>query len=430
MKNLPLSARIYILLVTLLAVGVIFESAYLANQDRTPWLIIIGTAAIIGFLDMIPIKPYGSSVEMTIANVAKFAAVILFPPPVSILATFLGTLLGEVRSRRPWFKRLFNVAVMTLTIAIVAAIYYGINQPPTNLLASIQSILALFFAGLADFGVASILVSLIISFAQQVPFRYVWLQNFSRVIWHDLSMIPLGTFVAVLWQFNPITVPLVVLPLFVVRHSYQTANHLQRQTEDALRALMRAIDERDNETFDHSERVSKLAKDIGKALDMPPSELDVLVPAALLHDLGKIGMAGAILFKPGALTEDERLIAQKHSEVGGELLSKFPLFEKGAALVRHHHERYDGGGYPGKLKGGDIPLGARIIAVADSYNAMTEDRPYRKAMSQDEALAEIFRCSGTQFDPRVVEALMRTMGKNTPLLSAAIQMLRLPQDAA
>lgn len=428
MSSLPIKARVYVLLVSAAGIVIALIFAYHAALDPSLWLPILGVTIAVALLDAIPIKPYGSSVEMTISNVAKFASVLMFPPAVPVLATFLGTFGGELRSKRRWFKRLFNVSIMTITLAVVVAIYSFLNPTESNLLSSPQNMIAVVLAGLADFGVNSILVGTVISFADGIPLRYVWLQNYPKVIIYDLTMIPLAVFVAILWGYSPFTIILVILPLMVVRHSYETANHLQRQTEDALRALMRAIDERDNETFDHSERVSRLAMEIGKLLEMSPAELDVLIPAALLHDLGKIGMAGAILFKPGALTDDERLRAQKHAEIGGDLLAKFPLFEKGAALVRHHHEHYDGMGYPDRLKGEVIPLGARIIAVADSYTAMTEDRPYRKALSKDEALAEVFRCSGTQFDPRVVEALMRSMGKNTPLVSEAIQFINLPQN--
>jgi putative nucleotidyltransferase with HDIG domain len=302
-----------------------------------------------------------------------------------------------------------------------------IHQGDVDLLGSEQNIFAIIIAGISDFAVNSILVSLIIGFAGNMQLRYVWSQNFSRVIWFDLSMIPLGTFLAILWRFNPISISFIILPLFVVRHSYQTANHLQRQTEDALRALVSVIDERDNETRGHSERVSKLAKDIGKELGMPSAELDVLVPAALLHDLGKVGMEGNLLFKPERLTEDERNRSQRHAVIGGELLSKFPLFERGADLVRHHHERYDGTGYPDGLKGEDIPLGARVISVADSFIAMTEDRPYRKGVSQDEAIAELLRCSGTQFDPRVVQALIRFLRRDSPVVIS--QVIKMSQES-
>ncbi len=222
-------------------------------------------------------------------------------------------------------------------------------------------------------------------------------------------MIPLGTFLAVLWRFNPLSVLLAVLPLLIVRQSYKIANQLQRQTHDALRALVRVIDERDHHTHDHSELVSRYAQAIAEALDLPQEEIEVITPAALLHDLGKVGMADDILFKPRLLNPNERKSAQQHAEIGAMLLSKFPLFEKGAHLVRHHHERYDGKGYPDGLHGAAIPLGARIISVADAYQAMTEDRPYRRALSKDEALMQLVEGSGSQFDPHIVRTFAQIL---------------------
>lgn len=409
MKELPLAAKIYILLVTCVSLAAVLYSAYITIPQPALWIAILIVAAVVAGLDAIPIQVYGTSVEMTISNVVKFAAVLLFPPSVPILATFLGTLAGELPVKRPWFKKIFNISALTLTLAIVAAIYAFFHQPQYDFLESFQNVFALVLAGLTDFVASSILVSLVISLASQQSFWRIWSQNSPRVIWHDLSMIPLGIFTAALWRFNPFSVALAILPLMVVRHSYQTTNYLQRQTYDALHALMRVIDALDNETYDHSERVADYAKRIANALRLSSSEIEVIEPAALLHDLGKVGMESRILFKPESLTAEERKRAQQHVEIGEDLLSKFPLFEKGATLVRSHHERYDGTGYPNGLKGEAIPLGARIITVADAYQAMLSDRPYRKALSQQEAIEEMKRGSGTQFDPKVVQAFLQVI---------------------
>ncbi len=420
MKDLPRTAKIYILLLVLCAIGIVLYSASSIQHDPALWLSALLVGAAVTALDFVPIKVYGGSIEMTISNAVKFAAVLLFPPPVATLATFVGTLAGEVPVKRAWYKKIFNISQMTLTWATVAWIYFWFNQPQVDFFGSVQNVFALTLAGLADFGVNSILVSLAISFAQRLPFRHAWSQNFSRVIWHDLSMVPLGAFLAVLWRFNPLSIPLAALPLVVVRHSYETANQLQRQTRDALRALVRVIDERDQQTFDHSERVSNYAKLIASALNLPQEEIEVIESAALLHDLGKVGMMNEILFNPEALNPIEEKTARRHAEIGAELLSKFPLFEKGAVLVYHHHERYDGKGYPDGLKGEEIPLGSRIISVADAYQAMTEDRPYRRALSEEAAISELIAGSGSQFDPSVVHAFLQVLPPTIPQEMATV----------
>lgn len=147
-----------------------------------------------------------------------------------------------------------------------------------------------------------------------------------------------------------------------------------------------------------------------------PSDSGIIVISALFHDAGKIRIPDSILFKPGHLTEDEWCIMQQHPVVGAELIEKgngkMGLdgdLEAVVLAVRHHHERWDGKGYPDGLKGGDIPLAARIIAVADAFDAMTTDRPYRKAMSREDALREIVRCAGSQFDTAIVEAFVKVV---------------------
>ncbi len=426
MISLPRKARIYIFLLTALMVGAVSLSFLNLGTNLTAWIPVAFVAVGIAVLDAVPIDLYGEQVEITLSNAVKFAAVLLYPPPIVVLGTFVGTLSGEIPAKRAWFKKLFNVSLLTLTWSLVAWAYQVVHQSNIDFFGSFQNIFALLVAGAIDFLFNSILVALVITITAKLPFRYVWSRNYREIIWHELSMIPLGAFLAVLWRFNPVSVVLAALPLLVVRHSYQVANDLQGQTNDALRALVRVIDERYHHTLDHSELVAKYAQQIAEALQLPQQDIDTITPAALLHDLGKVGMADDVLFNPKSLNPTERKHAQQHAEVGAMLLSKFPLFRKGANLVRYHHERYDGKGYPEGLVGEDIPLGSRIISVADAYQAMTEDRPYRRALSQGEAIAQLMQGSGTQFDPRVVQALVQSL---SPQAEATPSPVVLPQSA-
>jgi putative nucleotidyltransferase with HDIG domain len=243
---------------------------------------------------------------------------------------------------------------------------------------------------------------------------YVWSENFQPIIWHDLSMVPLGAFITILWRLTPFAVVFGAIPLVLLRYSQQMVVDLRRQTFSALKVLAQMLDERDEHTHHHCQRVADHATAICHELGLSQGEIDVVSRAAYLHDIGKIGMSNEILFKPGALTPAEREAAKRHVVVGASLLESFPLFQRGALYVRHHHERWDGHGYPDGLKGEQIPLGARILTVADSFQAMIEDRPYRGALPIETALSEINRFSGTQFDPAVVRALFRAKGVCLP----------------
>lgn len=172
----------------------------------------------------------------------------------------------------------------------------------------------------------------------------------------------------------------------------------------AIRSLAAAVDARDHYTSGHSERVAAYAVGIGKMMGLSPEMIDALQVAGLLHDIGKIGVPDSVLNKPGSLTQDEYETIQKHPSVGGNILSRAPQFEIILPAVLHHHERWDGKGYPNGLQGEGIPYIARILAVADTFDAMTSDRPYRNALTLEIAVAELRKNAGSQFDPEMVEA--------------------------
>ncbi|MBI5305932.1 MAG: HD-GYP domain-containing protein [Chloroflexi bacterium] len=412
MSSLSWQVRVYILtLIVLMACAVSFALVDFVQSPEFAIAIFIAAVAIAA-LDRFPIVRFGDNVEITISNAVKFAVVLLSSSSVVVLSTFLGTLFAEIPAKRSWSKKIFNISQMTLTWMLTAWVYSLIDPPSRELFASVENGIMVMLAGGASFIVNVTLVSMVISLAAHLPFPYLVTQNTRLVIWQELSIITIGIFLAILWRFNPFSVVLAGVLLFIVRDSYRIANHLRNQTQDALRALVRVIDERDHHTYNHSENVSNYARAIAEALGLAQDEIEVIASAALLHDLGKVGMADDILFNPKMLNPAERKRAERHAEVGAVLLEKFPLFDKGAVLVRHHHEHFDGKGYPDGLAGDAIPIGSRIIAVADAYQAMTEDRAYRRALSVDDALARLVEASNTQFDPRVVQVFAKVLRIN------------------
>jgi response regulator RpfG family c-di-GMP phosphodiesterase len=173
-----------------------------------------------------------------------------------------------------------------------------------------------------------------------------------------------------------------------------------------LNSMAKILDARDPHTSQHSTRVTSLSMAMGKALDLNEHERDVLYIAASLHDIGKVGIPDNILLKPGGLSDEEFAFIKKHPDIGADILKPIPPMFRETEIIRHHHERYDGKGYPSGLKGNEIPYLSRIIALADSFDAMTSDRPYRKGMSVEEAMKEIERCKGLQFDPDLAEVFI------------------------
>lgn len=176
----------------------------------------------------------------------------------------------------------------------------------------------------------------------------------------------------------------------------------------AVTALAYALEAKDEYTSGHSQRVAEISIAVAKELGMPRYSIEKIRLAGLIHDIGKIGMRESILNKLGRLTNEEFHQVKRHPEIGEHILNPIVDDEKIIMVVRHHHEHYDGTGYPDGLSGEQIPLGARILALADTYDAMTSKRSYRRAMSAEAACSEIERCKGTQFDPEVVDAFLRT----------------------
>ena len=173
---------------------------------------------------------------------------------------------------------------------------------------------------------------------------------------------------------------------------------------ETLEAFAQAVDTKDAYTHGHSRRVSFMAMQVARMLRLPDEEIDIIERAALLHDIGKIGISNAILFKTGKLTDEEYVIMKEHAIFGENIIKPIKHMATEAGIIRHHHEHWDGGGYPDGLKGEGIPIGAAIIGVCDAYDTMTSDRPYRRSLGRDFALAELQRCSGSQFNPMVVGA--------------------------
>jgi PAS domain S-box-containing protein/putative nucleotidyltransferase with HDIG domain len=182
---------------------------------------------------------------------------------------------------------------------------------------------------------------------------------------------------------------------------------LKESYDSILQALCAALDVRDRATEGHSRRVAKLAMTVARQLGIPADTLRVIEHAAVLHDIGKIGVADAVLRKPGPLSDEEWQEMRRHPDLGYRMIKDIGFLKEAAEIVHAHHERYDGKGYPMGLAGEAIPPGARIFAVVDAYDAITSDRPYRKARPHQKAIEEIVRNSGTQFDPQVVQAFLK-----------------------
>lgn len=213
---------------------------------------------------------------------------------------------------------------------------------------------------------------------------------------------------------NVISIPQLVTNITLVRLSREVDQLKQKQkhmNEKAIKGILHALDYKDHYTYGHSMRVAFFCTILGKEMDLTSKEIDQLELTALCHDIGKIGVPDSVLLKPSRLTSEEFDLMKSHPEKSAEILKYFDNFEKIAIDVKYHHERYDGMGYPSRKKGDDIPLFSRIILIADTFDAMTSSRPYRKGLPHQIAFDELVKFSGTQFDPALVPLFLRGMAK-------------------
>ena len=267
----------------------------------------------------------------------------------------------------------------------------------------------LLISGIAYFLVNTGSISIVIGLEQGLSPLRVWQVNFMWTIFHLLALLPFGALLAVVYfAAGPWGILLFFIPLLLARYSFKLYVDMRRDHFDFVRALTGVIDEIDPYTRQHSLRVAEYSVRLARGLGLPESEVLTIEYAALVHDLGKVDFRYRdILGKPGALSTDERKTLRKHPGVGADIVTKVKSLKRASEMVRSHHERPDGKGYPYGLVDKDVPLGARILNVSDAFDAMTSDRPYRPAMTIEQAVAEVKRCCGTQFDKRVVNCLVK-----------------------
>ena len=207
---------------------------------------------------------------------------------------------------------------------------------------------------------------------------------------------------------GPIGILPFAVPLYATRVGYKKVVEIRDMFTQTVRSLAGAVDAKDPFTAGHSERVQRIAKDLGEEMGCSEADLEALEWGGLLHDIGKIGIPDAILLKQGALTKEERMVMNAHPVKGEEIIRPVEKLKPELPIIRHHHEWFNGSGYPDRLVGHDIPRLARILHVADSFEAMTAARPYRMTpLSEEQALEELRKYSGIQFDPEVVAAFER-----------------------
>jgi putative nucleotidyltransferase with HDIG domain len=372
------------------------------------WPVLLTGLALLVLAELAPVRLPGGGV-MTAGTMVDLP-LLLMVGPFWTAALDVAALLAVqgVLQRRPAVRVAHNAAIYVLGVFAAAWAFVFLGGR-IGAIAFPADALALTACGLAFFLVNSACVSLAIGLTAGPSAWRIWQRNFQSVILHHLSFVALGTLGAVMWSAaGGWGLLLVALPVLVSRYAFQLSVELRSDLKDFVRTLTEVLEEVDPYTRHHSVRVSAYSVRLARGLRRPESEVEEIEYAALVHDLGKIGPQHQyILQKPGSLSQEEQRTLRAHPAAGAEIVAKVRTLRRVSEIVRSHHERPDGQGYPFGLRSEDVPVGSRILNVADAFDAMTSDRPYRRALPVDAALHELERGAGTQFDADVVDCLVR-----------------------
>jgi len=335
------------------------------------------------------------------------------PLAAAVIAAIGTTDAREVRGDVPWYGTVFNhasaiISVVLGGIAYEVLVLIGSSSPlSVELISFGASLIAAGVFFLANWLLATAAVTV----RTAVPIRTLWAQDVGGVAANLIGLAPIAWLAAQTFQLpNGVgwwATPLFVVPLFTTRLAYARYVETRELFEQTITALSKAVDARDTYTRQHSYRVSHITEAMCRVMRLPEQEIEKIKWAGLLHDVGKIGIRDDILLKEGPLDKRERTLMNRHPVIGQDIVLQASQLKGEAPLIRAHHEWFNGSGYPDGIEALDIPLGARVLTIADAYEAMTSSRPYRKTpLTHEQAVDQLERFAGIQFDPDIVPILV------------------------
>ncbi len=392
------------------------------RQAQGPWfrpiapvdsVVLVAMLALVIGMDLVRTTLYQSkfSVSFTVSGTVFVAATIAYGAIVGITLAAIGTAVAEMFLKKPLRKLAFNAAQYVCATGLAGLMYHSIVRtdfrPP---LSSAATILVALLSAVTYLFINAGLVSTIVAIDIGKSPIQVFAANIPGLLMQNITLFSIGLLVTTVRDLSPLALFIALLPLVGPYLAMRGHRDTQMEIRKTIEALADTVDRRDTSTAQHSERVAMYTQQIIDELGtIRFAEAEAIILAARVHDLGKIAIPDAVLLKPGRLDEGEYWLMRQHPVAGDDILQQLAIYKDSLGVVRHHHERYDGTGYPDGIKGDEIPLGARIVSVADSYDVMTSDRPYARARSVREAKDELLACKGTHFDPKIVDAFVRVL---------------------
>ena len=395
------------------------------------WLGLIAFALMVVVTEWFSIDIYVRNTAVSTSAAPILVGTLLFGPTGALILSLVFALTAMIKFRSPISRFVFNLSNQL----IAGMLYTGLLNLFAirfTLINSISQAIVCVAAGFLVYISTTMLVAMGMHLDMQVPFRQIWQEKFSWLAPYYISL-GLVAYTLAFGYHNAglMGLAVILVPLLLIRWSQKqyiertrvmvnelreknlrlekSSEEISHLNEGLLDTLAELIDLRDPYVLGHSRQVSQYAVKMANHMGLHRKQVELIRKASLLHDIGKLGIPEAILLKPARLTSEEFTTMKAHPGLGAEIMRRSSSLVPLTPIVQHHHEHYDGSGYPEGLAGTDIPIEARIVAVADALEAMASDRPYRKALSHEKIFAELIRCSGTQFDPHVVQAALKTI---------------------
>lgn len=396
------------------AFSVVHSILSFPQMDTRDWLVAGLFAALMMVATIRPVH-LGFRMNIDLTTLLIVAVVLTLEPATAIVISAIGAIAGQLLQRTTWSGVVFNSGQVILQVAAAASIlaFFGwdVNNPG---FAESRFLPVMVLAMIVVFLVNTVLVATIIGLQARIAPWLVWREALTPdLLIEQVSQFALGLVAAIVVHVQILILPLLAAPGVMLYVSASRKNRLQFQTQEAISALADLVDRRDPYTANHSRRVAVVARELATQHGLAPDEIEAVERAARVHDLGKLVIDLSVLKKSEPLTAEEWKLFRRHPADGANILTWFPEFSRATSYVRHHHERWDGKGYPDGLAGHEIPLGARILAVADALDAMSSARPYRAPLSPDVILAEFKAYRDVQWDGNVVEALLQLIERGT-----------------
>lgn len=425
--------RLYFGILVCLAVALMAKAVPHAVHPSWLALCAVWVLMLLGEASPVPM-PSGGYVTPT--AVIDLACIVFLGPFYTALLDVSSTFVMQaVVQRKPMIRVVHNMAVFAIATLAAGAAYSAAGGVTGHFSAS-HDMVPMLIAGLVYFVVDSVLISTVLGLTGDTSPWRVWQRNFQPGILLHLFSVTLGALAALTYANSGwVGLVLLAVPFIVSGRMLRLYTEIRSDLKDFVRALSEVLEEVDPYTRHHSTRVAQYSVCLARGMGLSERDVEEIELAALVHDLGKIGPHHQqIVQKAGRLTDAEYQALQAHPAVGAEIVARVRTLRQAADIVLGHHEQPDGHGYPRGLQGPDISMGARIVHVCDSFDAMTSDRPYRRALSVAAALAELESGAGTQFDDGVVECLKRMHAAGTfevspSLSSEALQLLIMPLES-